>query len=299
LPATVDFGVVEECPTDPRPHDIAVVAEDLWVTPARTDTLQRCAISRPSAQPDAYELGPGVPQGQETGHQIVSMPGFLYITRRHARTLARVDLSDMSIDDVVIEGAPLGAALIGDTVWVTSNSDDSGSGWLTPVDTTTMSAGTPIELPFFPGHVRAIDGELWVAHPYNSAVGRVDPVTGTVGEESLPGASFDILQVDGEIWITLWKGSQVAVVDPSTGGVTELIDVGARPYMLLEAFGSVWVSKSGADPGSISRLDPATRREVQPSIPVGSAPVALAADADRLYVADFGGESVMVLAPES
>ena len=275
-----------------------MVAEDLWVTPARTDTLQRCAISRPSAQPDTFELGPGVPEGQETGHQIVSTPGFLYITRRHAWTLARVDLSDMSIDDVVIEGAPFGAALIGDTVWVTSNNDDLKSGWLTPVDTTTMTAGTPIELPFFPGHVRAIDGELWVAHLYNSAVGRVDPVTGAVGEVSLPGRVLrhpaggrrDLDHVVGR-----QPGRRGRSVDSE---VTELIDVGARPYMLLEAFGSVWVSNTGADPGSISRLDPATRREVQPSIPVGSYPVALAADADRLYVANYGGESVMVLAPE-
>ena len=119
-----------------------------------------------------------------------------------------------------------------------------------------------------------------------------------MSELRLPGASFDILQVDDEIWITLWQGDQVAVVDPSTGEVTELIDVGAGPYMLLEAFGSVWVSNTGADPGSISRLDPATRREVQPPIPVGPGPVALAADADRLYVANYGGQSVMVLAPE-
>ena len=77
-----------------------------------------------------------MPQGQETGHQIVSTPGFLYITRRHAGTLARVRLADMSVDEVAIEGAPFGAALIGDTVWVSRTPTTPQSGWLTPVDTT-------------------------------------------------------------------------------------------------------------------------------------------------------------------
>ena len=40
-----------------------------------------------------------------------------------------------------------------------------------------MTAGSAIELPYFPGHVRAIDGELWVASLFSSVVGRVDPVT--------------------------------------------------------------------------------------------------------------------------
>jgi DNA-binding beta-propeller fold protein YncE len=80
--------------------------------------------------------------------------------------------------------------------------------------------------------------------------------------------------------------------------VRGLIDGVTGPGRLIEAFGSVWVSNTGASPGTISRIDPVTREAVQPPIEVGTQPLALAADDEHLYVALFGAESVAVLTPE-
>jgi streptogramin lyase len=176
--------------------------------------------------------------------------------------------------------------------------DDGVPGRLTPVDTTTFTTGASIDLPHMPGHMRAVGDVLWLVYQYDSALGRVDTSTGEATEIELPESGFDVLPVGEEIWVTLWNGNDLARIDAATGELLGLIDGVTGPGRLIEAFGSVWVSNTGADPGTISRIDPVTRRAVQAPIEVGTQPLAMAADDDRLYVALFGGGSVAVLAPQ-
>ena len=258
-PAT--YAATTQCATAAIPIDIEVTGTDLWVTSSQTGTLQRCDTTLPSSQPDTFVIGSEPASGEYTGQEIVSTPGSLYVTQAAFGTVARVDLADMSVESIPVEGSPLGGAVLDETVWVNTYVADDAAfpGRLIPIDG--GIAGTAIKVPYHPGYMRSIGGQLWVTYPYDHKIGRIDPTTGPVVEFDVPGEPFDILPIGDEHWVTLRAANQVAVIDPGTGEIVDRIDVGSRPHMLVEAFGSVWVSNAGDDavtPGSVSRIDPGT-----------------------------------------
>jgi hypothetical protein len=265
----------------------------VWVTVSSAGALQKCTEGSPS---ETYSLNYTPAPGTDSGHEIVVRPGFLYVTQGLARSVARVDLGDMSVRSIPAEGPTFGAAPLDDTVWVNTDvaSDAQFPGRLFPINGAT--AGTPVPIAYTAGYMRAFAGELWVAHGAARKVGRYDPVAGTSAEFDVPSEPLDVLVIDDEIWVTLPALNQIAIIDSDAGTILEQLDVGGRPLMLVEAFGSVWVTNG--DDGTVSRIDPLTRAEIQPPIEVGRGPLALAAGDDRVFVANYSGSSVSVIAPD-
>ena len=157
-----------------------------------------------------------------------------------------------------------------------------------------------------PGSVQAFDGALWPVCFGDQRVLRVDPTSGAVDDVAVPGSPSDIAVVGDELWVTVRDREAVDVIDPVAMRVVDSIDVGPNPHKVIAAFGWVWVTNEGdavAD-GTVSRIDPATRAEVQPRVTVGLAPIELAAGGERVYVANFNGRglddrpgTVTILAP--
>ena len=104
------------------------------------------------------------------------------------------------------------------------------------------------------------------------------------------------------MWVTLRDRDQIAVIRRADGEIRHYIEAGDQPFKLLAALGSVWVTNNGNgnpddEPGSVSRLGPVNRSPQQPLIAAGFAPLEIAAGADRIYVANFGGNTVSILTP--
>jgi len=75
--------------------------------------------------------------------------------------------------------------------------------------------------------------------------------------------------ISGQLWVTVSGEDRVALVDSASGAVAESIDVGDRPWKVVDGFGAVWVSNhgDGQTASSVVRIDP-TSREVGEPIPV-------------------------------
>ncbi len=229
---------------------------------------------------------------------MVAANNSLYITQRYANAVSRVSLDDLSVETIPLDGSPFGATVLDGTVWIGAGASDA-TGRLFPIDGSVV--GTPIEIPYHPGYLEAIGDDVWAPSLGTHKLGRITPSTGEVTVFDVPGEPLDVLAVDDMLWVTLRGASQVAIIDPATGGIVDSFDVPPAPHMLIEAFGSIWVSSAGgpdATSGTVSRLDPATHAAIQPPVEAGPGAVALTADERAVFVADLGGEELTILTPD-
>ena len=216
-------------------------------------------------------------------------------------SVARVDLSDMSVEPIPVDGAPFSAALIGETVWVVAGDRDDllRPGRVIPIDGT--ETGPAIELPIAPGYMRAIGGQLWIASFWDNKLGRVDPATGDVAVFDMPGEPIDMLSVGDDLWVTLRSAGQVAVIDPEQrgdprshrrGSTPTHVDRGVRLGVGVDRRRSVHARLGDQDRSGHPAQRPAADRAREP-------PLSLSAGQDRLYVAHYSDDVVSVLAAET
>jgi len=102
---------------------------------------------------------------------------------------------------------------------------------------------------------------------------------------------FSLVEADGSIWVASFLAGTVQRIDPATNRVTATLQVGGQPYGLTAGGGSIWVGNNALD--SVARIDTATNRVVA-TVPVGDRPIGLAYDAGTaaVWVADFGDGAV-------
>lgn len=74
----------------------------------------------------------------------------------------------------------------------------------------------------------------------------------------------------------------------AAGAVARTIRVGAEPYGIASASGTIWVANLGGD--SVSRVDPGTGRVT--NIHVQGGPISVAIDRKAVWVADYRGQTV-------
>ena len=73
------------------------------------------------------------------------------------------------------------------------------------------------------------------------------------------GEPLDVLKVGDELWVTLRQAGEIAVIDPASGAIVDRFAVGASPHMMVEAFGSVWVTNAERQRGRPTRPGDARR----------------------------------------
>ena len=105
------------------------------------------------------------------------------------------------------------------------------------------------------------------------------------------GRPFSLVEAAGSVWIANFLSGTVERLDPATNRVTARIQVGGEPYGLAAGGGSVWVGNNGSD--SVTRIDIATNQVVG-RVPVGDRPIGIGYDESdgSVWVANFGDSAV-------
>jgi YVTN family beta-propeller protein len=80
------------------------------------------------------------------------------------------------------------------------------------------------------------------------------------------------------------SANSVGLIDERTSRIVADIPVGSRPVAVALGKGAVWVANAGS--GTVSRIDPRTKRVVQTIGGVGSSPVDVAVAGDSVWVAN-------------
>jgi DNA-binding beta-propeller fold protein YncE len=149
----------------------------------------------------------------------------------------------------------------------------------------------------FPNYIAsaAVDGKLvWVlTSPRSSGSGLLDSISIATGRivgapvRLFPTAKGQITVAGGSIWVTNDNhGSfgRLFRIDPRSRKVVAAVRIPNDPYSVVYAGGSVWVGES--DSGKVVRVDPRTGAIQGTAIDVGGALLDLAADRDKVWVAN-------------
>lgn len=110
------------------------------------------------------------------------------------------------------------------------------------------------------------------------------------------------------VWVTNWWDNTLSRIDPASGVVLSVspVDIPANsaPESITTGFGSIWVTVVAYDdqsmptlPGSVVRVNPATGTTIGTPIPVGRAPVTVAASAEAIWVSNMVDGTVSRIDP--
>lgn len=143
-----------------------------------------------------------------------------------------------------------------------------------------------------PSRVAVGEGAAWVTHEYGTLVSRIDLETNqlvaTVQVGNLPRA---VVVGFGSVWVANLSDGTISRIDPATNRVSATIpldpsprEFGAVPLGVAVGAGAVWVASgvTGAESGSVARIDPATNQVVA-SITVERWPWQVAATEDAIW----------------
>jgi predicted alpha-1,2-mannosidase len=181
------------------------------------------------------------------------------------------------------------------TAYVSNYSDNT----VTPVDTSTDTAGPPIAVGSGPDGMIVAGGDLFVANNNSNNVTVIDTVTNAV-IKTIPVGSVaaDVAATpDGKtVWVTNFGDGTVQPIDVATLTAGSPVTVGSQPERLaVSPDGSqLWVANQGS--GTVSDVSLATGT-VTHTITVGAAPfgVAVTPDSSQVYVTNGGSNSVSVI----
>ena len=182
-----------------------------------------------------------------------------------------------------LSGRPVGVAVSGDAVWVTSGYLGAD---VQRLDAATGKTVATVRVEGLQLGVSAEDSGVWVAGGDlktaggAGAVTRIDPSTNTVtGTVAVSPAPIAVAAGFGSLWATS-RYSEVVRIDPVALRVIASVPVGDGSNKLATGEGAVWVVSAN---GTVSRIDPATNR-VTDTIDVGGRPQGIAAGAGAVWV---------------
>ncbi|MCW2929285.1 MAG: Alpha,2-mannosidase [Actinomycetia bacterium] len=181
------------------------------------------------------------------------------------------------------------------TAYVSNYSDNT----VTPVDTTTHTAGPPIPVGSGPDGMTVAGGDLFVANNNSNDVTVIGTSTNAV-IKTIPVGSVaaDVAATpDGKtVWVSNFGDGTVQPIDVATLTAGTPVAVGSQPERLaVSPDGSqLWVANQGS--GSVSDVSLATAT-VTHTITVGAAPfgVAVTPDSGQVYITNGGSSTVSVI----
>jgi len=194
-----------------------------------------------------------------------------------------------------VGGSPTAVAAALGSVWVV----DSVRGQLLRVDPRSGEVVGRSPAGRAPVAVAAGDGAVWVAGA-GGTVQRFDAATGepTGTAERVP-APGGIAVGEGAVWVTSQSGGTVTALDPSTGRRQgRPIEVGPRPADVAVGGGAVWVANGAQMDGTVSRVDPGSRKAEEPIEVVDGQLFALTYGEDGVWAAgssEMRGDRIDVL----
>jgi DNA-binding beta-propeller fold protein YncE len=202
-----------------------------------------------------------------------------------------------------------GVAVGEGSVWVTSQPD----GTVTRLDPATgRRQGPAIEVGPEPTDIAVGGGAVWVANSgqMTGTVSRIDPESGEAGDpiEVARGQVFALTYGEGGVWVAAsdeLRGDQIEVtrIDPESSkpeGDFVRLDRPGLPVRLAAGAGSVWLAQaggadisSGADSGTLARVDPEQRRQLGKATGLPGPPTGVSVGEGAVWVA-IGGDGALV-----
>jgi YVTN family beta-propeller protein len=181
------------------------------------------------------------------------------------------------------------------TAYVSNYTDNT----VTPVDTTTDTAGPPIPVGSGPDGMTVAGGDLFVANNNSNNVTVIDTTTNAV-IKTIPVGSVaaDVAATpDGKtVWVSNFGSGTVQPIDVATLTAGTAVTVGSQPERLaVSPDGSqLWVANQGS--GTVSDVSLSTSA-VAHTITVGASPfgVAVTPDSSQVYVTNGGSSTVSVI----
>jgi streptogramin lyase len=237
--------------------------------------------------------------GTEDYSRLAVGEGGVWVTADGGK-LHRIDPATNAVVATIQVGGPLiGVVATGNgSVWVTRPSD--GPGEIVRIDPATNTVvGEPIEVGPGPVSVVSALGALWVTNTSPPSVVRIDPVSGEV--RTVGSVTGDLAIAYGSLWAA--SEGQVVRADPETGQGIEAFHI-PRAVFVETSEGQVWVlaMPESSSPtlfypikgtAALWQIDPADNRIVGGPVRIDDLqPIALAADEEGVWVADYDGGTV-------
>jgi YVTN family beta-propeller protein len=218
--------------------------------------------------------------------------GRVWVMDRGAQ-LYWVDEGTGATDTRGTQGAPTGATVGGDVVWITAGfgSAASSDGTVSRFDPASDQLTPEFHVPINSQAITFGAGVVWVANVNTASVTRYDPVARSTRTIALPASArpdsiaFGSLGGDA-VWVGDNLSSNVYRIHASGANGVDTFPVGGRPAAIAIGPDAVWVASRQSD--SVYALDPTTGA-VRASIDVGAAgcdaPTSIAANARSVFVA--------------
>jgi YVTN family beta-propeller protein len=187
--------------------------------------------------------------------------------------------------------APLDVAIGWGSVWVTN----SGGGTVSRVDPRTRQVVATIPVGPEPIGVAAGSAGVWVTAFRDSRVWRIDPRTNRVVGVPIPVETGPTTIIASPLGI--WTASQPANlsrIEEIRNSVAETTAVGRSTSGIAAVGRQIWVTDHMA--GVVWRVDPLTRKVIEPSIPVGKRPLRLALGGGSVWVSNSGSGTLSRIA---
>jgi streptogramin lyase len=286
-------------PAAMAPREITVLGDELLV--AGSDRIVRLDAASGEVR---GEIAPG--GGVSLGGPLAVTDAGVWVTYEDAtrRGYARIDVESGSVEAVADVGEPYVVSSGGAGLWAVP----SGSA-LVELEPETGAVLRRVELPFRAFGMWVGDDEVWAQAAAGGALARVDARSGEVTDGPVLGASAPAATAQGALWVVDPTTAELVVVDLDSGQVrtrlplldepTGATGAGAPDAFVAATEDDVYVTTVAAD-GSrrLTRVD-ARRGTVVDVVDVGSgsAPTAVAADGDRVYLASFAESRVLALEP--
>jgi YVTN family beta-propeller protein len=273
-PVTVEIKSVQSKKLSSSPAGIGLYTaspnNDLWVTDAGANTVQRYTLGTPPNPADptnrfvkSITVGT-TPLGVTTG------AGSVWVSNFGSDTLSRINTTSNTVQATRAVGdGPQGLAFGNSAVWVANSLADT----VTRFNPSNNTASLPITVGDDPRSV-AFDGtNVWVTNFAGNSVSKISPanntVTATVAVGEKPqGVTFGA----GSIWVANSENDYVSRIAPATNQVTATISVGDSPQGVSFDGTSVWVANFGSD--NLSKITPASN-SVTATVPVGVDPISI------------------------
>jgi len=221
--------------------------------------------------------------------------GAAYVTDDRRDLLFRFHPGRGRVEDSVhLAGRPTAMVLAGRDLWVADMVDNE----VVEVDAGSLRVVRSVRVPAGPSGLAVLGAHVWVTSVVAHEITPIDTRTGAAGAPvDLAAGAVRVAAGFGALWITGTADTLTHFVPPSArAGVPTLegITVGNGPIGVATGAGSVWVAD--AQGGSVSRVDPSTRR-VLDTYRVGGDPLSIGVAAGRVYVGDGTAQSVRTVYP--
>lgn len=220
-----------------QPCGIDVGFGSVWVDGFGTNTIERI-------DPHRMKVTKRIPVGNQVW-DVVATEKAVWASNSGDGTVSRIDpRRNKVVRTLRTRGNPAGLSYHFGSVWV---GNIRGQNYVFRIDPATNAVRKIVVGGTNPAVFAATSDAVWIVR--KDSVARLDPQTNrVVATVSIPGGLGDPdTAPDGTVWVPNRTAGTVAVIDPATNTVVRTLPAGTSPFVIKQAFGSMWVPLYGEE----------------------------------------------------